>query len=219
MDRASGSGVFARDPDALIDLLPLESESARKVFSNNAECDAIRETTKQFAYSDDWLDQIGEDDQLVADRFIAAVGRCGFDEDAMSHVREARAKVRTELERISGWRASFTLREFPAMKEQNMWFRFPIHTMDDDGLLDDCAPEGEEFSGRRSPRVAKEKKDKMTKFETFRQQVLFDPSVTWTMDKATNLSKTSERTIIRWCKKLGWTIKHGVILTAKGEEK
>ena len=59
----------------------------------------------------------------------------------------------------------------------------------------------------------------MTKFETFRQQVLFDPSVTWTMDKATNLSKTSERTIIRWCKKLGWTIKHGVILTAKGEEK
>ena len=61
--------------------------------------------------------------------------------------------------------------------------------------------------------MAKEKKEKMTKFETFRQQVLFDPSVTWTMDKATNLSKTSERTILRWCKKLGWSVKHGVILT------
>ena len=218
MDRASGSGVFARDPDALIDLLPLESESARKVFSNNAECDAIRETAKQYAYSDDWLDSIGEDDQLVADRFIAAVGKMGFDEDAMSHVREARAKIRTELERISGWRASFTLREFPAMKEQNMWFRFPVHLLDDDGLLDDCAPEGEEFSGRRTS-YRKEKKEKMTPFETFRQQVLFDPNVTWTMDKAANLTKKSERTILRWCKKIGWEVKHGVILTEKGEDK
>ena len=218
MDRASGSGVFARDPDALIDLLPLESESARKVFSNNAECDAIRETAKQYAYSDDWLDSIGEDDQLVADRFIAAVGKMGFDEDAMSHVREARAKIRTELERISGWRASFTLREFPAMKAQNMWFRFPVHLLDDDGLLDDCAPEGEEFSGRRTS-YRKEKKEKMTPFETFRQQVLFDPNVTWTMDKAANLTKKSERTILRWCKKIGWEVKHGVILTEKGEEK
>ena len=217
MDRASGSGVFARDPDALIDLLPLESESARKVFSNNAECDAIRETAKQYAYSDDWLDSVGEDDQLVADRFIAAVGKMGFDEEAMSRVREARAKIRMELERISGWRASFTLREFPSMKEQNMWFRFPVHLLDDDGLLDDCAPEGEEAAGRRSYQ-RKEKKDKMTPFETFRQQVMFDPNVTWTMDKAANLTKKSERTILRWCKKIGWEVKHGVILTSKGEE-
>lgn len=217
MDRASGSGVFARDPDALIDILPLESESARKVFSNNAECDAIRETAKQYAYSDDWLDSIGEDDQLVADRFIAAVGRMGFDEEAMSRVRDAREKIRMELERISGWRASFTLREFPAMKEQNMWFRFPVHLIDDDGLLEDCAPEGEETAVRRSYQ-RKEKKDKMTTFETFRQQVMFDPNVTWTIDKAANLTKKSERTILRWCKKIGWEVNHGVILTSKGEE-
>lgn len=217
MDRASGSGVFARDPDALIDLLPLESETARKVFSNNAECDAIRETATQYAYDTDFLDSIGEDDQLVADRFIAAVGKSGFDEESMSRIRAARAAVRTELENLSGWRASFTLREFPALKEQNVWFRFPIHVMDDDGLLEDCSPDGEEtYSRRGGRRFAKEKSDKkMTKFETFRQQVLFDPSVTWTMDKATNLSKTSERTILRWCKKLGWSVKHGVIVTEK----
>ena len=100
-----------------------------------------------------------------------------------------------------------------------MWFRFPVHVMDGDGLLDDCAPEGEEFSGRRSERRASARnKDKMTPFETFRQQVMFDPNVTWTMDKAANLTKKSERTILRWCKKIGWEVKHGVILTTKGEE-
>ena len=217
MDRASGSGVFARDPDALIDLLPLEAETARKVYSNNLECDSIRETAMQYAYDADWLNTIGEDDQLVADRFIAAVGRSGFDEEAMSHIRAARATLRSELEQVSGWRASFTLREFPAIKEQNMWFRFPVHVKDDDGLLEDCSPEGEETYSRRQ-RVQKEKKEKLSKFETFRQQVLFDPSVTWTMDKATNLAKSSERTILRWCKKLGWSVKHGVIL-ANGESK
>lgn len=219
MDRASGSGVFARDPDALIDLLPLESETARKVYSGIVECDAIRETAKKFAYDDRWLDSIGEDDQLVPDRFIAAIGRSGFDEEAMSDIRAARATVRSKLEHMSGWRASFTLREFPALKEQNVWFRFPVHVMDDDGLLDDCVPEGDESASRRSSYRKKGKSEKMSKFETFRQQVVFDPSVIWTMDKATNLSKTSERTILRWCKRLGWRVKHGVILTANGDDK
>ena len=98
-----------------------------------------------------------------------------------------------------------------------MWFRFPVHLIDDDGLLEDCAPEGEETAVRRSYQ-RKDKKDKMTTFETFRQQVMFDPNVTWTIDKAANLTKKSERTIIRWCKKIGWEVKHGVILTSKGEE-
>lgn len=219
MDRASGSGVFARDPDALIDLLPLESETARKVYSDTVECDAIRETAKKFAYDDRWLDSIGEDDQLVPDRFIAAIGRSGFDEEAMSDIRAARATVRSKLEHMSGWRASFTLREFPTLKEQNVWFRFPVHVMDDDGLLDDCVPEGDESTSRRLSYRKKGKSEKMSKFETFRQQVVFDPSVIWTMDKATNLSKTSERTILRWCKRLGWRVKHGVILTANGDDK
>lgn len=210
MDRASGSGVFARDPDALIDLLPLEAESARQVFSNNFECEVIRETAMQYAYDSDWLNAIGEDDQLVADRFIAAVGRSGFDEEAMSSIREARVKVRQELENLSGWRASFTLREFPAIKEQNMWFRFPVHVKDEDGILEDCVPEGEETNSRRQ-RAPKEKKEKLTKFETFRQQVLFDPSVTWTMDKVKETFGIKDRSIRLYLKRLNWTSKHGVI--------
>ena len=212
MDRASGSGVFARDPDALIDLLPLESETARKVFSNNAECDAIRETALQYAYDNNFLDAIGEDDHLVADRFIAAVAKSGFDEEAMSHIRSARASVRAELEHLSGWRASFTLREFPAPKEQNVWFRFPIHVMDELGLLEDCAPEGDEAYSRRG-RGAKDKAEKkMTNQETFRQQVLFDPSAEWTIDKAAERFGVSARTVARWCAKIGWKTPRGAII-------
>ncbi|MDE7212078.1 MAG: AAA family ATPase, partial [Lachnospiraceae bacterium] len=43
MDRASGSGVFARDPDALLDLIELEvSDALRKQEENRAVCGACR---------------------------------------------------------------------------------------------------------------------------------------------------------------------------------
>ena len=61
MDRASGSGVFARDPDALLDLIELEvSDDLRKQEENKAVCDACR------AFLDvnypNWDDDLSQDD-------------------------------------------------------------------------------------------------------------------------------------------------------------
>ena len=42
MDRASGSGVFARDPDALLDLIELDlSDDLLKQQENNAVCKGV----------------------------------------------------------------------------------------------------------------------------------------------------------------------------------
>ena len=48
MDRASGSGVFARDPDALLDLIELPvSEDLRKQEVNNAVCRVCTEALRK----------------------------------------------------------------------------------------------------------------------------------------------------------------------------
>jgi RecA-family ATPase len=68
MDRASGSGVFARDPDALIDMVELAPDK--------------------------------RDGNMTA------------------------------------WRLEATLREFKAWPPMNIWFDFPVHRLDEDGVLD-----------------------------------------------------------------------------------
>jgi len=71
MDRASGSGVFARDPDVLIDLIELD----------------LKEELKD------------DDDTRTA------------------------------------WRLDGTLREFPKFPAKDIWFDYPIHSLDAEGIL------------------------------------------------------------------------------------
>ena len=72
MDRASGSGVFARDPDALLDMIEIEGDP--------------------------------EDPTTTA------------------------------------WRVESTLREFPSMQPIDLWFHYPIHTLDETGYLKNHFP-------------------------------------------------------------------------------
>lgn len=74
MDRASGSGVFARDPDAQLDMIQLET----------------------------------------SDEFMAQ------NADVLS---------------ATAWRLESSLREFPNFKPVNFWFEYPIHRIDDKGIL------------------------------------------------------------------------------------
>ena len=76
MDRASGSGVFARDPDALVDFLQM------KVPGEN----------------------------LIA-------------------------------EGATGWKISYTLREFPTPAPDYYWFAWPIHVHDEEGVICRALPD------------------------------------------------------------------------------
>ena len=61
MDRASGSGVFARDPDALIDLIELEpTEALLKQEENKVVCDTCMQHLNNLC--DDWEDDVSQDD-------------------------------------------------------------------------------------------------------------------------------------------------------------
>lgn len=80
IDRASGSGVFARDPDAQLDMIQLEMPDEIKNF--------------------------------VADNGATA------------------------------WRLESSLREFRNIKPLNFWFRYPIHEVDEVGVLDGLFADG-----------------------------------------------------------------------------
>ena len=60
MDRASGSGVFARDPDAMLDLIELDvTDDLRKQEQNKTECATCQ------TYLDShlgWEDEVSQDD-------------------------------------------------------------------------------------------------------------------------------------------------------------
>jgi len=81
MDRASGSGVFARDPDAQLDLIQLDLD-------------------KDFILKN-------------ADNPLS-----------------------------TAWRLESSLREFPNIKPINFWFNYPLHVIDDVGILENIGAEG-----------------------------------------------------------------------------
>jgi len=94
MDRASGSGVFARDPDAQLDMIQLET----------------------------------------SDEFMA------LNADVMTS---------------TAWRLESSLREFQNFKPVNFWFEYPIHRVDDKGILAKHYADGDpkanlEKSGKRN---------------------------------------------------------------------
>lgn len=140
MDRASGSGVFARDPDALLDLIELDTtEALMKQEENKAVCEACR------LYLDahfKWQEDLSQDDLLNSNAMLNycenKLDRWQF-KTLQGQVEAARNRVRN----LSAWRIEGTLREFPKFDPVNLWFSYPIHKVDEVGSLKDIQPDAE----------------------------------------------------------------------------
>ena len=135
MDRASGSGVFARDPDALIDLVELElNDDILKQEKNKAVC----KVCEGWLYKYDKLYHASQDD-LCSETQMLALCREYLENNAYECVIEDVGKVRKEVESRSAWRIEGTLREFPKFASVNLWFKYPVHSIDNIGVLKDIA--------------------------------------------------------------------------------
>lgn len=106
IDRASGSGVFARDPDAQLDMIQLET-------------------------SEEFLNENADNLNSTA------------------------------------WRLECSLREFPNFKPRNFWFEYPIHRVDEQGILGGLYSEGDPKSNlaksckrKQTPELRKEEFDR-----------------------------------------------------------
>lgn len=135
MDRASGSGVFARDPDALIDLVELElNDDILKQEKNKAIC----KVCEGWLYKYDKLYHASQDD-LCSETQMLALCREYLENDAYECVIEDVGKARKTVESRSAWRIEGTLREFPKFAPVNLWFKYPVHNIDNIGVLKDIA--------------------------------------------------------------------------------
>ena len=135
MDRASGSGVFARDPDALIDLVELElNDDILKQEKNKAVC----KVCEGWLYKYDKLYHASQDD-LCSETQMLALCREYLENDAYECVIEDVGKARKTVESRSAWRIEGTLRAFPKVAPVNLWFKYPVHNIDNIGVLKDIA--------------------------------------------------------------------------------
>lgn len=157
MDRASGSGVFARDPDALIDLVELDlTEDLIKQQEGNA-ANAIYVKAIQEANYDYFDEHVGLDDQQSVSQMnnhAKKVLSPEVLEKVESEINQAVQNVRIR----SAWRIEGTLREYPKFNPVNMWFQYPIHKVDDTGILKDIQPESDQPAWKKSFDKKKKKK-------------------------------------------------------------
>jgi RecA-family ATPase len=158
MDRASGSGVFARDPDAQLDMIQLE-------------------TTEEFMAQN--------------------------------------ADVMTS----TAWRLESSLREFQNFKPVNFWFEYPIHRIDETGVLAKNYADGDpkanlEKSGKRNQTPESRKEEFDTAFEINKND-----DGTCLVSVLAEYLEVTDRTIRKRVKEFeeDYINNHGVISSKKNE--
>lgn len=152
MDRASGSGVFARDPDALLDMIELPvSESLAKAEADRQTIELAKTALENSTMQAQWQDALTQDDLCSAVRTLAACERllAPFE---YKRLLEAVQKAKAKSAKRTAWRIEGTLREFERFAPVNLWFDYPIHTGDDAGVLSDAKPESDMSDWKRRGR-------------------------------------------------------------------
>ena len=165
MDRASGSGVFSRDPDALLDLTELEITESLFIQQENAEiCEAAKGWISRFHKLDEVCSQ---DDTLSAKAMVEIARKTLTDRSFMLMMQDV-DKAKKAVRARRAWRVEGTLREFKALDPVNLWFSYPVHILDESGVLGDCefdgdrnsknSPYGKNFSKKKSKEEKKEER-------------------------------------------------------------
>lgn len=218
MDRASGSGVFARDPDAMLDIIELElDKNVERLLETKTKCKHFEEYLRRFHPQD--FDEICSQDDLQSAAVMAELAekylpRASF-ERANEQIAAELSKDRSAL-RIEG-----ILREFPRIQPVNCWFNYPVHTLDDSGILADIDTDynsknsnwRKNFSQKKTPEEKEEIKKQ--KFETafYSLQSFYEDNKVPLKDLAEQVGR-GERTVRGWIENdfEEYTIKKGKVV-------
>lgn len=212
MDRASGSGVFARDPDALIDMIELEVTDAVRQAELDKEIIAlcVKYLDSNVMY---WRDDVSQDDMCVA-KIMLETCRRRLSAPVHGRLLADIASAEKTVHGRTAWRVEGTLREFPKFSPVNMWFDYPRHRIDDSGILRDLYSDGVQPPWLKASGKAKEKamNKAVSKQREFEEAVkncnageppTLQDLVQWYSSAGSDIS---ERTIRNWVKKFGFYI-------------
>lgn len=216
MDRASGSGVFARDPDALLDLTELEiTDSIRKSEEDKLICSVCLEWILRF-------DPNFKESASRDDLFSAAKMR----EHALKELSEASYKLmcadissgKQTLSRRTAWRIEGTLREFASFSPINCWFDYPIHRSDSSGVLADIKLEDNRKPWERATEKRKKSSsDNIDNFVNAYNSLCIDDELP-TMQEISTLLGKPLNTVRDWAKKAGYRVNKDTGKVYKSDE-
>lgn len=215
MDRASGSGVFARDPDALLDLIELGlPEALIKEEQNRAVCNICYNALISGGVSD-----IGQDEMVTSREIREHVHKALPAEVSAQVEREITAAEKAAQSRTA-WRIEGTLREFPKFPPVNVWFDYPIHRIDMSGVLKDVnadgdIPQWQKFTEKRREQAKKQNDNNRVKFENAVNTADFGSAPT--VAALSEYLEVCERTVKRWVEKYGYYVdKNDMTVRKKG---
>lgn len=181
MDRASGSGVFARDPDALIDLVELDIPEDLMKTQVNSTLVKFYEEKIRTLNNHYYKNKIGMDDHYDYEKM-----KYHSEQSLSGHllqVREEAKKLEEAVRQTTAWRVEGTLREFAKFEPVNMWFAYPIHTIDEVGVLADIELDSDKTKYTktkegRQKQVKEQQKENMLEFELAIENCSFDEEPT-----------------------------------------
>lgn len=209
MDRASGSGVFARDPDALLDLIELEvNDNLLAQQSNRAVCEVCMKWLLKYGKED-----LANEDEQCSEKQMLAICRVNL-KDVYDDIIEEVAEVRKQVQHRTAWRIEGTLREFPKFEPVNLWFDYPVHRVDQIGVLKDVVPEDAQPAWQKAIAKRKDpeekKKERKISIETAYSACKIDEEVT--VKALAEYMGVGEKTVRRHIKEHGdFWIKDGVV--------
>lgn len=168
MDRASGSGVFARDPDALLDMIELDmNKEVKEHFINEARIEAMHTVLDK--YVPKWKTYIYQTKKTDDHDFEAMNDYCaemlGFEQmNELQYLTELKVD---EAKHITALQISGTLREFATFDPINCFFKYPVHFLDNANLLKGCRPEGSKQKSKFEKMNETKQKEQESNIELF----------------------------------------------------
>lgn len=161
MDRASGSGVFARDPDALLDLIELDvTDEIVEQQTDREICEICKKWLIRFQVD---LNEYSRDDLLVKNK-ILDICRDRLSDNTQNLMWEEINACGKKVRQHTAWRIEGTLREFPKFEPLNLWFKYPVHCIDDSDMLKDISTDEKPYwqkGQEQRKKNAKSKRDKL----------------------------------------------------------
>lgn len=220
MDRASGSGVFARDPDVLLDLIELElNDNIIKQETNKAICKVCETWLRKHVAN--WDDEVSLDD-LCSQGTMLDHCKNLMNPDIYTALQDDLFNTEKAVKQRSAWRIDGTLREFPKFSPVNLWFDYPVHNVDDIGILKDIETEGEKppwkkAMDKRKPKEVKAKERKQAIENAF-ELCSFEEQVTIAdLEKYMGLSKNTVKNRIN--EHGGFEVNKGIVTKKQSVKK
>ncbi|EHR33463.1 hypothetical protein HMPREF9709_01211 [Helcococcus kunzii ATCC 51366] len=159
MDRASGSGVFARDPDALLDVIQLEYDEKMKDIEESRLAGLFLSRLIKQRNLEYYTNKITANDEKLETKMRYHAEQI-YSKIELAEIEKEIFKIKDDARHKTAWRIEGTLREFRSFDPVNIWFKYPIHELDDKKVLEKVIPQGEKPAWQQAQENIKSPEEK-----------------------------------------------------------